>query len=48
MKLTISLIGISFFMLVVFSASGLVSGSPIDLTIVYSNNINGQIRPCPG
>lgn len=47
MKQTTSLIAVSFFAWVALSASALAGGSPIDLTIVYSNNINGHVQPCP-
>ncbi len=47
MRRTILLIGMSFFLWVALSPSALAGGKPIDLTVVYSNNINGKVRPCP-
>jgi hypothetical protein len=47
MRRAIPLIGIGVFLLVALELHALAGGDPMDLTIVYSNNINGQIEPCP-
>lgn len=47
MKRTIALIGINFLIVVIFSVFALAGDKSLDLTIVYSNNINGYVQPCP-
>lgn len=47
MKPRIASIGISLLISVGLSASTLAAGRSLHLTIVYSNNINGQVQPCP-
>lgn len=47
MRRSVALVGVGFFLLMSLAALALASGSPTGLTIVYSNNITGQVRPCP-
>lgn len=39
--------GISLLMVVILSAPALAGRGSVNLTIVYSNNINGYVQPCP-
>ncbi len=47
MNRVIPLISMGFLIMMIVSAPFLVSGKSLDLTVVYSNNINGHIQPCP-
>jgi len=47
LKRAIPLIGLSLLIAVLVSVPALAGGGTIDLTIVYSNNINGMVKPCP-
>ena len=47
MNRIIPLISMSFLIMMIVSAPFLASGKSLDLTIVYSNNINGYVQPCP-
>ncbi len=47
MKQMISLVAVSLLTWVALFRPALAGGSAVDLTIVYSNNINGYIQPCP-
>jgi hypothetical protein len=47
MKKTTLLVAVGLFMWLTLSASVWAGGRSFDLTIVYSNNIVGQIEPCP-
>lgn len=47
MKKTIRLVAVGLFIWLALSASVWAGDRSFDLTIVYSNNIIGQIEACP-
>ncbi|NIS71805.1 MAG: hypothetical protein GTO12_23590 [Proteobacteria bacterium] len=47
MKRTVIPLGLSLLVVVTLAVAALAGDSVKDLTIVYSNNINGTVRPCP-
>ncbi len=47
MKGTLIPLGLSLLAVVTLAVSTVAGDSVKDLTIVYSNNINGTVRPCP-
>ncbi len=47
MKRTLVLLGLSLLTVATLAVSALAGDNVKDLTIVYSNNINGMVRPCP-
>ena len=47
MKQVIAVITVAFLLWVSLSESAVAGDRAVDLTIVYSNNVGGQIEPCP-
>ena len=47
MKQVIAVITVAFLLWVSLSESAVAGDRAVDLTIVYSNNINGYVQPCP-
>ena len=47
MKHVFALVAIGFLLCLPLSTAALPEGRSVKLTVVYSNNIIGQIEPCP-